>query len=128
MSPFTGIVALSVCCICAVTQEAPHSRRILSLLGEVQFLMSLKRLNVPERKVADPALREVHPLGKLPVVAGRDAREGCRPLSLPRPLLLSNTVRLLWKRARSPNGTEMASDGQLSFETESWLRYRYYMH
>ena len=49
-------------------------------------------------------------------------------MSLPNPLLLPNTLCDYYGKGLVPKRYQDGKDGQLSFETEPWLRYRYYVH
>ena len=54
--------------MCRCRLEVSRSHRILWLAEELQIPYELKTYKRTKEKMADPALREVHPLGKSPVV------------------------------------------------------------
>jgi glutathione S-transferase len=78
-------------------------------------------------KLADPKLKEVHPLGKSPIVTIE------RPGS-DKPLVLIESAAIVeylcdyYGRWLVPERYLAGKDGQIGGETESWIRYRTYMH
>lgn len=77
--------------------------------------------------LAPPEFKEIHPLGKAPLISIE--AEG-----LSKPLVLAESgpiVEYLCDHFGPwlvPKRYQDGKDGQIGGETESWLRYQYYMH
>jgi len=110
--------------------EQSRSQRILWLLEELKVPYELKVFHRdPKTHFAPPELKEVHALGKSPVISvqgpGLDKPVVIAESGFITEYLLdhfSNGSTLLPKRYRE--GQEGAAGG----ETEEWLRYRYFLH
>ena len=77
--------------------------------------------------LAPPELKEIHPLGKAPIlVIESDAR--------PTPLVLAESGNMIeylidhYGSRLAPRKFLDGKEGEVGGETEEWLRYRYYMH
>jgi glutathione S-transferase len=84
---------------------------------------SYNRIN----KLAPPEFKEIHPLGKFPVVT-------IESKAIPKPLVLAESG-LIFEYLISHYGSWLApkqwvegKEGHIGGETEEWMRYRYYMH
>jgi glutathione S-transferase len=74
---------------------------------------------------ADPELKKIHPLGKSPVV-GIEA-PGAPPIILAESGLITEYFTEHYAPHLAPQRYAEGKEGP-GQETESWLRYRYYMH
>lgn len=110
--------------------EQSRSQRILWLLEELKVDYELKIFHRdPQTHLAPPELKEIHPLGKSPVISVL-APGAAKPLVIAESALIveylldhfGNGSSLLPKRYKE------GQDGQIGGETEEWLRYRYLMH
>jgi glutathione S-transferase len=106
-----------------------RAHRILWLLEELNIPYELKTFKRGPDKLAPKALKDIHPLGKSPIVA----------ISLPNaesPLVLAESAFIADYLCDHFGGAHLVpqrfadanKDGQVGGETEEWLRYRYYMH
>jgi len=77
--------------------------------------------------MADPALKEVHPLGKSPVITVET------PAS-PKPIVIAESAAIVeyivdyYGQSMIPKRYQEGREGEIGGETESWLRYRQLMH
>ena len=99
---------------------------MLWLLEELKVdyeLKTFKRQNM----LAPPELKEVHPLGKSPVVTVELEAN-------PKPLVLAESGYIFeylidhFGSGLAPERYQKGKDGEVCGETEEWTRYRYYMH
>lgn len=107
--------------------EVSRSHRILWFLEELQVPYELKTYKRTKEKLADPALRNIHPLGKSPVVT-IEVPGRTQPLVLAESAAIVEYLCSYYGKGLLPKRYEDGKDGQMGFETESWLRYRYFMH
>lgn len=116
--------------------EKSRSQRILWLLEELHLTYDLKT-HKRESMLAPASLKKVHPLGKIPILTietadGPEAKH----------LVLAESACIVeylidhfgpWmapERYGKGEGKvgEGKGEGKVGTETESWIRYRYYMH
>lgn len=77
--------------------------------------------------LAPPELKDVHPLGKSPIVSIESG-------STPTPMVLAESGLIAeylidhFAPRLAPERYAEGKEGQVGGETESWLRYRYFMH
>ncbi|KAK9610119.1 bifunctional glutathione transferase/peroxidase [Aspergillus fumigatus] len=90
--------------------EHSRAQRILWLLEELHLTYELKTFKRGADMLAPKELKDIHPLGKSPVI--RIETPGA-----PKPLVLAESGRYA-----------AGKEGQVDGETEEWMRYRYYMH
>ncbi|PYI32562.1 hypothetical protein BP00DRAFT_424750 [Aspergillus indologenus CBS 114.80] len=117
-----------------------RSHRILWLLEALHLTYELKIYHRGADKLAPRELKEIHPLGKSPVITVQPATSGEGPVeAAPKPIVLAESGLIIeylldhyGANADHPliperyaAGTEA---GTVGGETESWLRYRYYLH
>jgi glutathione S-transferase len=98
----------------------------LWLLEELKVdyeLKTYKRQNM----FAPPELKEVHPLGKSPLVSV-ETEATSKPLVLAESGLITEYLAENFGPWLVPKKYQEGKDGQTGGETEGWLRYRYYMH
>jgi glutathione S-transferase len=103
------------------------SHRILWLLEELQIPYELKTYKRTKEKMADPALREIHPLGKSPIVTV-EVPGRAQPLILAESAAIVEYLCDYYGKGFVPKRYQDGKDGQIGCETESWLRYRLFMH
>ncbi|KAL1296711.1 hypothetical protein AAFC00_000185 [Neodothiora populina] len=106
--------------------EKSRSQRIVWLLEECKIPYEIKIFKRYEKR-ADPELKKIHPLGKSPVV-------GIQPPGAAQPIILaeSGLITEYFTEHFAPHlapkrYAEGGKEGP-GLETESWFRYRYYMH
>ncbi|MCJ1469931.1 hypothetical protein MMC07_008575 [Pseudocyphellaria aurata] len=107
--------------------EKSRAQRVLWLLEELRLEYEVKTYKRQESNLAPPELKKIHPLGKAPIlVIESDARET--------PLVLAESGNMIeylidhYGSRLAPKKFSDGKEGQVGGETESWLRYRYYMH
>lgn len=77
--------------------------------------------------LAPEELKEVHPLGKSPVVTVKSE-------ATPDPLVLAESSFIVeylvdhFGTWLAPERYQKGKDGEVGAETEEWMRYRYFMH
>ncbi|KAI1608455.1 glutathione S-transferase [Exophiala viscosa] len=107
--------------------EASRSHRILWFLEELGIPYELKTYRRTKESLAPPELKEIHPLGKSPVV------ELLAPGST-KPIVLAESAAIVeyfsdyYGSWLVPKRYHDGKNGQIGEETESWLRYRMLMH
>ncbi|KAK4939466.1 bifunctional glutathione transferase/peroxidase [Elasticomyces elasticus] len=107
--------------------ETSRSHRILWFLEEMGIPYELKTYKRTKESLAPPELKEIHPLGKSPVV------ELLTPGSTT-PIVLAESAAIVeyfcdyYGQWLVPRRYQAGKDGQIGGETESWLRYRMLMH
>ncbi|KAJ7072749.1 hypothetical protein C8F01DRAFT_972469 [Mycena amicta] len=103
--------------------EKSRAQRILWLLEELNVPYEIKRYKRdPKTALADPQLKTVHPLGKSPVITIGDI------------VLAESAFVVEYLSDHFGNGSlipprwKEGQENALGGETESYLRYRYFMH
>ncbi|CAG8134398.1 unnamed protein product [Penicillium olsonii] len=110
--------------------EQSRSHRILWLLEELELKYELKTFKRGADKLAPAALKEVHPLGKSPVIT-IEAPGAAKPLVLAESGAIVEYLVDHFSSARPslvPQRYTPGSEGKVGGETEEWMRYRYFMH
>ncbi|CAD6575011.1 MAG: hypothetical protein ASARMPREDX12_007061 [Alectoria sarmentosa] len=105
--------------------EKSRSQRILWLLTELDVpydLQTYKRQSM----LAPPELKEIHPLGKSPLVT--ISTPSAAPLVLAESSFIVEYLIDHFGPRFAPARYESGKEGQVGGETEAWVRYRYYMH
>lgn len=77
--------------------------------------------------VAPPELKEIHPLGKSPLLSVQ-AEGAPEPLVLAESGLIAEYLIEHFGPSLAPSQYQNGKEGQVQGETEEWLRYRYFMH
>ncbi|RHZ45319.1 glutathione S-transferase [Aspergillus thermomutatus] len=110
--------------------EKSRAQRIMWLMEELNLSYNIKTYKRGPNGVAPPELKQIHPLGKSPIVS-------VQPPDASQPMVLVESAPILeyfldhfgGANARLvPQRYQPGREGQLGGETESWMRYRYYMH
>lgn len=122
----TDLSHISDNCTDARRLEKSRAQRILWLLEELKVdyeLKTYKRQNM----FAPSELKEVHPLGKSPLISV-ETEATSKPLVLAESGLITEYLAENFGPWLVPKKYQEGKDGQAGGETEGWLRYRYYMH
>ncbi|PWY95273.1 hypothetical protein BO94DRAFT_531199 [Aspergillus sclerotioniger CBS 115572] len=108
-----------------------RSHRILFLLELLHLTYDLKIYHRGPDKLAPPELKEIHPLGKSPLMT-------IEPPNSTSPIVLAESgviIEYLLEHFGSnaekpliPKRYKEGNEGMVGQETEEWMRYRYYMH
>lgn len=77
--------------------------------------------------LAPPEFKEIHPLGKAPILTVQ-SNENSQPLVLAESGLIIEYLIDHYGSWLAPKKFSEGKEGQVGRETEEWLRYRYYMH
>ncbi|PGH17569.1 hypothetical protein AJ80_04747 [Polytolypa hystricis UAMH7299] len=120
--------------------EKSRAHRIIWLMEELNLTYEIRPFKrLPGSGLAPPELKEIHPLGKSPLVsiqpAGTDGNE--QPV-----MVLAESGPIIEyflehfggsdgdgeERKLVPKKWVEGKKGQVGGETEAWMRYRYYMH
>lgn len=104
-----------------------RSQRILWLLEELNLPYELKTYKRGSNKLADPKLKEVHPLGKSPILT-IDRGDGREPIVLIESANMTEYLCDYYGKSLVPARYPAGKEGQIGSETEAWLRYRTFMH
>lgn len=100
------------------------------LMEELNLSYEIKTFKRGPNGIAPPELKQIHPLGKSPIVS-------ILPPGATEPMVMAESGPILEYFLDHFGGAEAAlipkryidgKEGQLGGETESWMRYRYYMH
>ncbi|RAH79795.1 hypothetical protein BO86DRAFT_365984 [Aspergillus japonicus CBS 114.51] len=117
-----------------------RSHRILWLLEALHLTYELKIYHRGADKLAPRELKEIHPLGKSPVITVQPAAaSGEGQEAAPKPIVLAESGLIIeylldhyGANADHPLIPERYAAGPeagtVGGETDSWLRYRYYLH
>jgi glutathione S-transferase len=98
----------------------------LWLLEELNLkyeLKTYKRIN----QLAPPELKEIHPLGKSPILTIQP-ETASEPLVLAESGLITEYLIGHYGNWLAPKQYSEGKEGQVGGETEEWMRYRYYLH
>jgi len=110
---------------CRLTQSRSH--RILWLLEELKLDYDLKVYKRGSDMLAPAELKQVHPLGKSPVI-------NVQIPGVEEPMVIAESGAIVeylteyFGKWMIPARYLEGKDGQIGCETESWLRYRHLMH
>ncbi|KAJ5450797.1 uncharacterized protein N7458_007246 [Penicillium daleae] len=110
--------------------EQSRSHRILWLLEELQLKYELKTFKRRADRLAPAELKEVHPLGKSPVIT-IEAPGAEKPLVLAESGAIVEYLCDHFGSVRPtlvPERYQPGREGQVGGEREEWIRYRYFMH
>ncbi|TKA67192.1 hypothetical protein B0A49_08726 [Cryomyces minteri] len=107
--------------------EKSRSQRILWLLEECKVEYDLKIYKRGEDMLAPKELKEIHPLGKSPVI-GVQAPGAEKPLILAESGAIVEYLTEYFGKHLIPSRYREGKTGQIGGESEEWLRYRFFMH
>ncbi|KAL2359894.1 hypothetical protein RJZ56_007245 [Blastomyces dermatitidis] len=106
--------------------EKSRAQRIIWLLEELGLSYQIKLFKRDKDMLAAPELKEIHPLGKSPVISVEKAPNP--------PVILAESVTIVeylvdhFGPHLIPQRYIDGKEGQVGGETESWRRDRYFMH
>ncbi|OAL20370.1 hypothetical protein AYO22_08864 [Fonsecaea multimorphosa] len=102
---------------------------ILFLFEELGVPYELKTYKRTKERLAPPELKHVHPLGKSPVVT-IELPDSNKPIVLAESAAIGEYFCDHYGKGTSlvPSRYQEGKEGQIGGETESWLRYRMFMH
>lgn len=107
--------------------EKSRSQRILWLLEELKLDYELKTFKRSKDMLAPQELKDIHPLGKSPVIK-------VEAPAAPKPLIIAESAFIIEYLAENfgswlvPKKYVEGKEGQIGGESEEWLRYRFFMH
>jgi len=104
-----------------------RSHRILWLLEELQIPYELKTYKRGKDKLAPPELKNVHPLGKSPVITIETPNQS-QPLVLAESAAIAEYLCDYYGKHLVPTRYQDGENGKIGEETESWVRHRFFMH
>ncbi|KAK5018505.1 bifunctional glutathione transferase/peroxidase [Cryomyces antarcticus] len=107
--------------------EKSRSQRILWLLEECKVEYDLKIYKRGEDMLAPKELKEIHPLGKSPVI-GVQGPGAEKPLILAESGAIVEYLTEYFGKHLIPSRYREGKTGQIGGESEEWLRYRFFMH
>ena len=110
--------------------EQSRSHRILWLLEELQLKYELKTFKRRADKLAPAELKEVHPLGKSPVIT-IEAPGSSSPMVLAESGAIVEYLCDHFGKVKPtlvPERYMAGREGQVGGESEQFMRYRYFMH
>ena len=107
--------------------DKSRSQRILWLLEELKVDYELKIFKRGKDFHAPPELKDVHPLGKSPVV-GIQAADAAKPLIIAESGAIVEYLTEYFGKWMIPKRYPDGKEGLIGAETEEWLRYRFLMH
>ena len=108
--------------------DQSRSQRVVWLLQECKGLdWDVKLYKRGSNMLAPPTLKEVHPLGKSPVIS-IESPATTKPLVLAESGAIFEYLCDHCAPHLVPKRYQEGKEGQIGGETESWLRYRFYMH
>ncbi|CAK4030091.1 Glutathione S-transferase 1 [Lecanosticta acicola] len=108
--------------------DKSRSQRFVWLLQECKGIeLKIEVYKRMSNMLAPPELKEIHPLGKSPVIAV-EAPNAAKPLVLAESGFMSEYLTDYFAQHLVPKRYQEGKENQVGGETEQWLRYRYYMH
>ncbi|KIW84955.1 hypothetical protein Z517_00343 [Fonsecaea pedrosoi CBS 271.37] len=109
--------------------EVSRAHRILFLFEELGVPYELKTYKRTQERLAPPELKKIHPLGKSPVVT-IETPGSTAPVILAESAAIAEYFCDYYGKETPlvPSRYQEGKDGQIGGETESWLRYRMFMH
>ena len=107
--------------------EKSRSQRVLWLLEELKVKYELKTFKRTDM-LAPPELKEIHPLGKSPVVSIEIESNKAKPLVLAESASIIEYLIDHFGPHLAPKRYQAGKDGELGGEMDDWIRYRYFMH
>ncbi|PYH87814.1 glutathione S-transferase [Aspergillus ellipticus CBS 707.79] len=110
--------------------ERSRAQRIMWLMEELNLTYTIKPFKRQPNGTAAPELKQIHPLGKSPIIS-------ILPPGEPEPMILAESGPIIeyfldhfggGERGLIPGRYVAGKEGMLGGETQSWMRYRYFMH
>ncbi|OCL11184.1 glutathione transferase [Glonium stellatum] len=107
--------------------DKSRSQRILWLLEELKVDYDLNIFKRGKDLFAPPELKDVHPLGKSPLI-GIQTADAAKPMIIAESGLIVEYLTEYFGKWMIPKRYPDGKEGQIGAETEQWLRYRFLMH
>ncbi|KAI9880239.1 MAG: hypothetical protein M1830_004583 [Pleopsidium flavum] len=107
--------------------EKSRSQRILWLFEELKLDYELQTFKRAKDMTAPPELKEIHPLGKSPVITV-EAPTAPKPLVIAESAFIIEYLTEHFGTWLAPKRYAEGKEGQIGGESEEWLRYRFFMH
>lgn len=109
--------------------EQSRSQRILWLLEELKIPYELKIFHRdPKTKFAPPELKEIHALGKSPIISITPAGSTESVTIAESGLIVEYLLEHFGQNSSYlPKRWKDGQEGKIAGETEEWLRYKYYL-
>jgi glutathione S-transferase len=107
--------------------EKSRAHRILWLLEELGVDYELKTYKRGSDMLAPKELKDVHPLGKSPIITVQ-ATEATEPLVIAESAVIVEYLTEHFGPSLIPARYTSGKEGLVGGESEEWIRYRYFMH
>ena len=107
--------------------EKSRSQRILWLLEELKLEYDLKTFKRTKEMLAPQELKDIHPLGKSPVITV-EAPAASKPLVIAESAFIIEYLTEHFGPWLVPKRYKQGREGEVGGESEEWLRYRFFMH
>jgi glutathione S-transferase len=108
--------------------DRSRSHRIVWLLEELRVPYEMRTFSRKPNMFAPSELKEIHPLGKAPILSVSRAGGSDKPVIVAESAVIVEYILDHFGTSLVPKRYKEGADGQPGGETEEWLRYRYYMH
>ncbi|KAL9056641.1 MAG: hypothetical protein Q9162_002812 [Coniocarpon cinnabarinum] len=108
--------------------DRSRSQRILWLLEELEVPYELKVYKRQPDGNADPRLREIHPLGKSPLITVQPEDESLPARTIAESAAIVEYVCDHFGQHLIPQRWQEGQNKKVAGETEEWMRYRHFMH
>ena len=129
--PYSSAVSFYITLVRLLTYpnrlDRSRSHRILWLLEELNVPYQLKLWKRGSDFFADPKLKEVHPLGKSPVIEVQSPGSE-KPIVIAESAAIVEYIVDYYGQSMVPKRYKDGQENQIGGETEEWLRYRQLMH
>jgi glutathione S-transferase len=107
--------------------EQSRAQRIVWLLEELNLKYELKTYKRGKDMLAPKELRDIHPLGKSPVIA-IEGPAGGRPKVIAESSVIVEYISKHFGPQLIPREYPEGKEGVVGAESEEWCRYRFFMH
>jgi len=107
--------------------DRSRSHRIMWLLEELNVPYELKLWKRGKDFMADPKLKEIHPLGKSPVIT-IESPAASKPIVIAESAAIVEYIIDYYGQSMVPKRYQEGKEGQIGGETEAWLRNRQLLH
>jgi len=104
-----------------------RAQRIVFALEELNVDYEIKVYKRRPDFLAPDELKEIHPLGKSPVISVQGPN-GAKPVVIAESAAIVEYLIDHFGKSLIPTRYPPGQEGQLGAETEEWIRWRYYMH
>ncbi|PKY09288.1 putative glutathione S-transferase [Aspergillus campestris IBT 28561] len=105
-----------------------RSQSIVWLLEELNLSYDLKVYKRQADMLAPPALKEIHPLGKSPVITLENENTSSPMVLAESGVIIEYMCDHFGGDKLVPKRYQDGKEGQVGGETEEWMRHKYFMH